>query len=172
MALRTLMDGRLKVTILTTNPNEDPLDGAAIPLATLTAGIDATCDLAKAGTRFSATASDTISDARLCDEANTNALGASNYEAAMAVFWLLDPETGAYDPLDNETFEAIREKGATVWVALREGPSAKTDWAAGDAYELWEFVADNPQRPTETSGYIKRIVPGQGIKLMDGVVAA
>lgn len=171
MALRTLMDGRLKVTILTTNPNEDPLDGAAIPLATLSAGIDATCDLAKAGTRFSATASDTIADGRLCDEANTNALGASNYEAAMAVFWLLD-EDGSYDPLDNPTFEAIREKGATVWVVLREGPSAKTDWASGDAYELWEFVSDNPQRPTETSGYIKRIVPGQGQKLLDGVVAA
>lgn len=170
MALRTLMDGRLKVTILTADPTISPLDGEEIPLATLTGGIDATCDLAKSGTRFSATASDTITDARLCDEANTNALGASNYEAAMAVFWLLDTD-GAYDSDDNATFEALREKGSTVWVVLREGPSAKTAWAAGDAYELWEFVSDNPQRPTETSGYIKRIIPGQGQKLTDGVVA-
>lgn len=168
MALRTLMDGRLKVTILTTKP-ADPL---APTLTELEAGIDATCDLAKAGTRFSATASDTIADARLCDEANTNALGASNYEAAMAVFWLLDPETGAYSAADNPTFEAIREKGATVWPVLREGPSAKEDWAVGDLGELWEFVSDNPQRPTETSGYIKRIVPGQGQKLNDVTIAA
>ena len=82
MALRTLMDGTLKVTILTTAP----ADPDAITTAELTAGIDATCDLAKAGTRFSATASDTINDTRLCDDANANALGASNYEATAAVF--------------------------------------------------------------------------------------
>lgn len=168
MALRTLMDGRLKVTILTAPPS----DPEAITLAELEAGIDATCDLAKAGTRFSATASDTIADARLCDEANTNALGASNYEVAMAVFWLLDPDTGGYLAADNPTFEAVKAKGSTVYPVLREGPSAKTDWDAADAYELWEFVSDNPQRPTETSGYIKRIVPGQGQRLAEGVVAA
>ena len=167
MALRTLMDGTLKVTILTTAPT----DPNAIPLADLTAGIDATCDLAKAGTRFSATASDTINDTRLCDDANANALGASNYEATAAVFWLLD-EDGGYATADNPTYEALRAKGSTVWAVLREGPSAKTDWASGDAYELYEVVTDNPQRPTETSGYIKRIIPMQVQAHTEGTVAA
>lgn len=167
MALRTLMDGRLKVTILTTKP----ADPAAPTIAELEAGIDATCDLAKAGTRFSATASDTISDARLCDEANTNALGASNFEVAMAVFWLLGTD-GAYEATDNPTFEAVKVKGSTVWPVLREGPKATEDWASGDLGETWEFVSDNPQRPTETSGYIKRVVPGQGQKLADATISA
>ena len=59
-----------------------------------------------------------------------------------------------------------------MWAVLREGPSAKDAWASGDAYELYEVVTDNPQRPTETSGYIKRIIPMQVQSHAEGVVAS
>lgn len=167
MALRTLADGRQKVTIFTERP-ESP---DALSVADLESAIDASCDLAKNGTRFSATASDTISDPRLCDEANVNALGASNYEVNMAVFWLLEAD-GSYEPESNPVYEAAREKGTLLWAALREGKKAGEAWASGDHYELYEFTVDNAQRPTETGGYLKRIIPGQGQRIAEGEVAA
>jgi len=39
--------------------------------------------------------------------------------------------------------------------------------------DAFEVITDNPQKPTETSGYIKRIIPMQVQKaVLDGVVAA
>lgn len=156
-AVRTLADGRIKLTILTTPPE----DINAITVAELTAGIEASCAVAKNGTRFSATASDTISDPRLCDEGNSNAMGPSNYEGAIVPFLLFDDETNVYSLEDNVVYEAARAKGTNLTYVLREGPEAAVEWAAGDRYDAYEAISDNPQRPSETSGYIKRTIPLQ-----------
>lgn len=152
--VRTLADGKTKLTILTT----PPANLAAITATELAAGIDASCAVAKSGTRFSATNSDTVADARLCDESNANALGSSNYEGAIVPFWLLD-EDGSYAAADNPVYEAARLKGTELTYVLREGPSAKTAWASGDRYDVFVGVSDNPQRPSEGTGYVKRTIP-------------
>lgn len=153
--VKTLADARTRVAMLTTVP----ANLNAIPVATLTAGVDVSCLLAKSGTRFSATASDTTTDPALCEESNSPVLGASNYEAAAAVYWLLDPTTGNYAAIDNAAYEALKVKGSRVVFVLREGPKYTDAWAAGDVYEAFEVISDNPQKPTETSGYVKRIIP-------------
>lgn len=153
--VKTLADAKTKVSLLTTVP----ADLSAITTTELTAGIDVSCLLAKSGTRFSATGSDTIADQAWCDEANTQVFGASNYEAAAAVFWMLDSADGSYAAADNTAYEALKAKGTRVVFVLREGPDYGDAWAAADVYDAFEVITDNPQKPTETSGYIKRIIP-------------
>lgn len=153
--VKTLADKNIKITMLTTTPAT--LQG--IPLATLTSGTDVSCLLAASGTRFTATASESIADPAVCEDANTQVFGASNYEASAAPFWLLDATTGKYAAADNPTYEALRQKGSRVVFVLREGPKYDVAWAATDHYEAYEVITDNPQRPTEQAGYVKRIIP-------------
>lgn len=153
--VKTLADAKIKLTILTV----PPADINAITLAELTAGIDASCLVAKSGTRFSPAGSNTISDPALCDESDASVFGTSNYEGSIVPFWFLDPDTGAYAEADNPVYEAIREKGSEVTYVLREGPEYTVEWAADDLYDAYVGQSDNPQRPGETSGYIKRTVP-------------
>lgn len=152
----TLADARTKVALITVLGE---VDLNALTVAQLTAAQDISCDLAKAGTRFSPTASDTISDARFCDEGNPQSLGPSNYEATASVYWYLDPETGQYQAADNAAYEALKEKGTRTIIVLREGPHYTQEWAASDVYDAYEVVSDNPQRPTESGGNVKRIIP-------------
>ena len=153
--VKTLADARTKVTMLTTVP----ANLNAITVTALAAGVDVSCLLAKSGTRFSATASDTTTDPALCEESNSPVLGASNYEAAVAVYWLLDALDGAYASADNAAYEALKAKGSRVVFVLREGPAYTDAWAAADVYDAFEVISDNPQKPTETSGYVKRVIP-------------
>ena len=45
--------------------------------------------------------------------------------------------------------------------------------APPDVYDAFEVITDNPQRPTETSGYITRIIPMQVQRAeLDKAVAA
>lgn len=150
-AIKTLADARTKLTILTT----PPADLAAITLAELEAGIEASCQVAKNGTRFSPTASDTMSDPAFCDEGNSQVLGPSNYEASIAPFLWHDADTGAYDETANAVYEAAGVKGAELVYVLRKGPAFDQAWASGDRYKAYVAVSDNPQEPTETGGYIK-----------------
>lgn len=154
-AVRTLADGRIKYTILTTAP----ADLEAITVAELSAGIEASCKVAANGTRFSATASDTISDPAFCEDANSSVPGRSNYEGTVAPFVLYDDTTQAYQAGDNEVFEALRAKGTRAWHVFRKGPAYDQAWAAGDVYSVYEGVTDNPQEPSDTAGYFKANVP-------------
>lgn len=152
--VKTLADQNIKIAMLTSVP----ADLSAIPLATLTAAEDVSCLLATSNTRFSATASETIADPAVCESANTQVFGASNYEASAAPFWYLDA-AGKYLAADNVAYEALRDKGSRVAFVLREGPKFDTAWASGDQYEAYEVISDNPQRPTDSGGWVKRIVP-------------
>lgn len=152
----TLADARTKVTLISVLASHDI---EALTLTQLTAGVDISCDLAKSGTRFSAAASDTVADARFCDEGNAQIPGASNYEASAVVYWYLDAATGKYTALDNAAYEAMREKGSRLILVLREGPKYDEPWAAGDVYDAYEVLTDNPQRPTDGGGYVKRTIP-------------
>jgi|GEM_PF-3046039 len=153
--VKTLADARQKLTILTV----PPADINAITLVELTAGIDASCQVAKNGTRFSATASNTVSDPAYCDEVEVQEYGASNYEASISPYWYLDPLTGKYDITDNPVYEAAREKGTRLTYVHRDGPKYDLPWEAADIYDAYEAVSDNPQRPSESGANVKRMIP-------------
>ena len=165
---KTLADARTRISIMTVKP----ANPRAATVAELTAGIDGSCRVLKDDYRMSAVASDTVPDTELCSEGNAVTFGASNYEASITPFWYLD-EDGKSDALEDVVYQALKEKGTTVWIAEREGPRYDEAWAAGDTYELYEVVTDNPQKPSTRGGYIKRTIPlGVQRAYLDGVVAA
>ena len=151
-AVRTVADGRERWLLSTTKP-------AGATVAALSTATDISCDLAKSSSRISATASDTVTDSRLCDEANSPAFGASNYEGTAAPFWLLDPEDGTYAAGDNAAFEALKEKGTTVYITKITGIAKGVTLAAGYMSSCYECVTDTPQSPTGQGEYIKSIIP-------------
>lgn len=165
---KTLADARTRVAILTVAPAD--LD--SIPVATLAAGIDASCRLLKSDYRLSATASDTVDDTELCSEGNAVTFGASNYEGTVTPFWYLDA-AGQIVALDNEVWLALKEKGSELWIVEREGPKYDVAWTIGDKYEVYRVITDNPQKPADRAGYIKRVVPlGVQDAELDGTVVA
>ena len=165
---KTLADARTRLAILTTKPT----NLAAIPVAALTAGIDASCKILKSDYRLSPTASDTVPDTELCSEGNAVTYGASNYEGSVTPFWYLD-EDGVSELTEDTVYQALKEKGTQLWFVEREGPRYDKAWAVGDKYEVYEVVTDNPQKPSDRAGYIKRVVPlGVQRAVLDGTVAA
>ena len=153
---KTLADARTRLTILTTAPADTTLQ--SITLTELTAGIDASCKILKSDYRLSAAASDTVDDTELCSEGNAVTYGASNYEGTVSPFWYLD-ETGKSDVTEDVVYQALKEKGTELWFVEREGPRYDQAWAAGDVIEVYRVITDNPQKPSERAGYIKRVVP-------------
>lgn len=153
---KTLADARTRLTILITKP----ANLQSPKLTELNAGtaIDASCKVLKSDFRLSPTGSDTVSDTELCTDGNATTFGSSNYEGTITPFWYLDA-TGKTVSLEDTVYQALKVKGTTVWMVMREGPKYDAIWAIGDAVEVYEVVTDNPQKPSDRAGYIKRVIP-------------
>ncbi|WP_435744901.1 hypothetical protein [Nocardioides sp. SYSU DS0663] len=166
---KSLADGHLKFTILVAKP-ADPANPTA---AELNAGIDASCAILASDFTFSAGDSDKVNEKALCTTNNANAIGADNFTAGATFFRYFTDATGAVDPAEDEAFQAVKEKGTTVWGYLREdGKLSTADWAAADEFLYMELLTDRPQRPQNAGGYIKRRVPFEPQAGDEGVVAA
>lgn len=153
--MRVLADGRLKFTALTTAP----ADPASPTVTELTAGIDLSCKVLSDNFLFGATDSDKVAEKALCDTANSNALGASNYQAGFTI-WRQFDEAGGFDSVDDAAFEAFKIKGTTVWLYARQSDKLATEaWLAADEIYLGaEVVNDEPQKQ-DSGGFIKYRIP-------------
>jgi hypothetical protein len=152
---KSLADGHLKFTILTTKP----ADLSAVTAAVLNGGIDASCAVLASDFTFSAADSDKVNEKALCTTNNANAIGADNFTAGATFFRYFD-EDGNVDLTEDEGYQAVKEKGTTVWGFVREdGKLSTADWAADDEYLWMELLTDRPQRPQNAGGYIKRRTP-------------
>lgn len=169
---RTYADEHVLLTILMGYTGS--LQG--IDVDTLNEGINASCRVTKDGTRFSATASDTVTDdAALCQEGNPETLGSSNYEGAIQPFRFFDPENpGVADEEADEVFQALKRKGTeSVFVFRETGKRYDEEWEAGDEYAAYRGSTDNWQRAENMTGYIKRTIPVGEIQAeQNGEVAA
>lgn len=153
---RSLADGHTKVAILTAAPSNP----SAPTVAELNAGIDATSRILAADWTFGATDSDKVQEKSLADINNVNALGASNFQAGMTIFRYFDTVTGAPDPTGDALWTATKSKGATLYVYERQtGKLATAAWASADIIFGMQTLTDEPQKPGDTGGYIKRRVP-------------
>ncbi|MCZ2261586.1 hypothetical protein [Isoptericola sp. QY 916] len=164
---KTLADAKKKVTSLTSLP-ENP---EAVPVAELTAGKDIQCNVLKSDFRLSAVASDTVPDTELCSDSNATAFGASNFEGNMTPFRYYD-ETGVPDPTEDFVWDLAKEKGTHLYLAIREGKPHDDPWVATDEYTLWHVITDEPQDPTDTGGFIKKVIPLGVQRRYKGAVAA
>lgn len=168
---RTYADAHSKFTVLLGYTGD--LD--AISADVLNEGIDGSCRVTKEGTRYSATDSATeTGDAALCDEGAPETLGNSNYEGRMETFRYFNVENpGAADPEADEIFQALKIKGTSAVIVIREtNKRYDLDWEAGDEYSAFRVEADNWQRQQTMTGYIKRTIPTPvQSAVLNGVVA-
>jgi hypothetical protein len=166
---RVLADGKTKFTILTT----EPADPEAPTAAELNAGIDLSCKVLASDFNWSATDSDKISEPALCDDANANSLGKSNYQAGFTL-WRYYLDGGGVDTTADAGFAAVKEKGATLWGYARLTDKASTEvWATSDEIYLGgEFTVDTPQRPNDNGGWLKWRVPAEMQRAWDFITVA
>lgn len=169
MAARVLADGKPKVAVLTTKP----ANVAAPTASELSAGIDPSCDILTSDFNWSNAASDKIAEKALCAKGNSNAIGASNYTTGLTLWRKFDPATGAPELADEPAWEALKNKGTTVWIYVREtGKDSTEPWAAGDEIYLGgEVVTDAPQR-TDGTGFIKRRIDLEAQNLYENIEVA
>lgn len=164
----TLADGRTRLVALTTKP----ADPAAITVTELTAGVRLEGRILKSDYRLSPTASDTIPDTPLSHEGNATSFGASNYEGSVTPFRELTTE-GLADATNDIAWDTLGVKGTRLWLVESEGKKATEAFAATDPYDCYEVITDNPQKPSDRGGYIKRVVPlGVQDAWLNGTVAA
>lgn len=156
---RTFADQHRKITVLTAPPTE-PI--GALTVATLEAGIDASCRVTQEGTRFAATASETLSQPAVCEPSSASVPARSNFEASMGVFRYFDETNpGAADPEADVLFQAVKHKGTPVYVVERlSGKDWDEEWATGDEYSVFAVTTDNWQRQSDPhAGYIHVTIP-------------
>jgi hypothetical protein len=153
---RSLALGHRKVAVLTTAP-ANPL---APTTTELNAGIDGTTRIMADDWVFGATDSDKVQEKSLADVNNINALGASNYDAAMTIFRYFDTVTGQPDATGDALFTATKTKGTLLYIYEREtGKLATAAWASTDPVFGMQVLTDDPQKPGSGDGYVKRRIP-------------
>ncbi|MCH8613472.1 hypothetical protein [Arsenicicoccus dermatophilus] len=157
---KSLADGHIKLTALTTPPK----DWKAATLAELNAGLDISCRVLSGDYKLGATESDTVDEKALCQDGNVKVPTVSNYEANLILFRYFDPATGkaetaAVDNVGDGAYQMMKLKGTTVYLVQRFTSKKSTEpWASGDEYRIFEVLTDNPvDQPAE--GYIKAQVP-------------
>lgn len=158
----SLADGKTKLAVLSAKP----ADTSAPTVAELEAGIDASCRILSSDYSVGPQASETVDEKPLCVEGNVQALGPSNYSAEFTVFRYFD-ETGApeVDGVEGEIgdalYQAVKSKGSRLWLVERETSRKSTDaWAVEDEVSVYEILIDNPQKPGDQGGYIKKHIVG------------
>lgn len=154
---KSLADGRTKVAVLTVAPAN-----ITAPTTTeLNAGIDASCRILASDFLWGFTDSDKVAEKALCDINNVNALGPSNFQAGMTIFRYWNAGTGVADPTEDSLWTAVKVKGTTLWVYVREtGKLSTAAWASADELVAGGSVlSDDPQPPSDRTGYIKRRIP-------------
>ena len=158
----SLADGKTKLAVLSTKP----ANPNAPTVAELEAGIDASCRILSSDYAVGPQASETVDEKPLCVEGNVQALGPSNYSAEFTVFRYFaedgSPEeagTGEGAEIGDALYQAVKTKGARLYLVERETSKKSTDaWEAGDEVAVYEVLLDNPQKPGDSGGYIKRHV--------------
>jgi hypothetical protein len=158
MPPRTFAEQNWKITVLTAPPTESL---GALTVTTLEAGMDASCRVAQEGTRFAATASETLNQPAVCEPSSASVPSRSNFEASMSVFRYFDAETGQSDPEGDILFQAAKIKGTPLYVVERlTGKDWDEPWAAGDEYSVFAVTTDNWQRQSDpANGYIHVTIP-------------
>ena len=166
---KSLFEGNIRVDVLIT----PPANRSAVTITELADAIPLSCAILRTGYRLSPTGSDTLNEPALCETGNSVTFGASNYEATMTLFRYLT-EAGLSDPDQDIAWETFVEKGIAVDLIERIGPPAAKDWAEGDPYRLFPVITDDPQQPTDLTGYQKFVQPFgvQGGVVLRGEVAA
>lgn len=168
--MKVAADGKKKFTLRL----EPPAAASGIPTAVeLNAGQDVSCAVLDSDANWTNTASDRFNEKPACTKGNSQALGASNYDTALT-FLREYLEAGGPDSAGLDAgYQAVKTKGSTVWIYLRETDKDSTEaWAAGDEIHLGgEVQSDAPMR-VNNDGNIKRRIEFLPQNMVGEVAAA
>lgn len=151
---RLLAEQRERWVIL----DEKPADPEAPTVAELTAGVRAECFFTT-NTRLSATGSQTVNEASLCDSASAQRPSTRQWEGSLEVFRDLDPATGLPVAGGEAIFDALNAYGEKVWLTRLRGPMYTEAIASGQPQTTFEVVLDAAQDPSDRSGSFKAVFP-------------
>lgn len=154
---RVLAEEKMSIVVLV--DYDGPLD--EIPADVIEGGLQASCRAVAADTRYSPTDSDTLADPAVCEPANSQALGASNYEGRLGLFRYPDPdEPGQHSEQYDEVFQALKVKGTDAVIVIRDlGLRWDAPFEPGQEIEAYRVSTDWPQKPSDRTGYQKRVIP-------------
>lgn len=154
---RVLAEEKMSIVVLV--DYDGPLN--SIPASAIEEGLQASCRAVAADTRYSPTDSDTLADPAVCEPANSQALGASNYEGRLGLFRYPDPDDpGQHSEQYDEVFQALKEKGTDAVIVIRDlGLRWDAPFESGQEIEAYRVTTDWPQKPQDRTGYQKRIIP-------------
>ena len=153
---KTIADERIKLVALTTAPVS--LSAPKLTEVNAVGAVDLSCRVMMSDFRLTATGSDTVNEPALCEGGNSSAPGKSNYEGSLTPFRFLGTD-GQADATNDVAYDTLKEKGTELWLVKRVGPRFDTVFAVGDEVEIFHVFTDNPQDPSEFTGYIKKVVP-------------
>lgn len=162
---RSLADARKRIAILTTKP-ADPENPT---VEELDDGLNASCRIVASTYAVGPSASETVDEKAVCEEGNVQALSTSNYAAEFDVFRYFEEETGlpetgtagSDENIGDQLYQMLKTKGAIVWLYEREtGKKSLDPFVPGEPVEGYELLIDNPQKPQDQGGFIKRHIVG------------
>lgn len=152
--MKVAADGKKKFSLLVTKPA-----GRVPTVAELNAGKDISCSVLDSDANWSPAASDRFNEKPACTKGNSQALGAGNFDTALTFLREYLDAGGADVAGLDAGYQAVRTRGTTVWIYLRESDRDSTEpWATGDIIDLGgEVVSDAPMR-VNNDGNLKRRV--------------
>jgi hypothetical protein len=126
-------------------------------VAELNAGKDISCAVLDSDANWTNTASDRFAEKPACTVGNSMALGASNYDTALTFLREYLSAGGADTAGLDAGYQAVRTKGTTVWIYLRETDKLSTAaWAVGDEIHLGGEVVSDAAMRVNNDGNLKR----------------
>lgn len=151
--VKTLADGNVKVVLLAARPAD--INAITVTEATAVGAKDMSSRILSSDFDLGPTGSDSIPDKPLDAKGNANTHGLSNFGGGLSVFRYFDPATGMADATDDWAYDAVKDKGTTLCLVVREtGKDSGDAIVAGDEYRYYEAETDDPVRG-DRSGYIK-----------------
>lgn len=167
--VRTLADGNVGLFILATKP----ADIDAITATETAAAVNYSSKTLASDFDLGPTGSDSVAEKDLTAKGNASVFGPSNFGGGFTVFRYFDPATGQADATDDAMFAAVKNKGTTLHIVVREnGKDATAALAADDEYRYYEVITDDPVRG-ERTGFVKwRINCAVQHAALDKVIAA
>ena len=151
---KTLADGRILLTALTTAP----ANMKAPTLTELNAGKKISCRIMKSDYALGATGNSQITEQEMCKKGEGSAPGPATYEGSLTVFRYLD-EAGKAVVSDDIAWDLLKKLGTELWLVEREGPEESQALAVGDIVSVYEVITNTPTKPGDRfAGYIKRTI--------------
>ncbi len=128
---KTLADGRILLTALTT----PPANIAAITGAELASGKKISCRIMKSDYTLGPTGSDTVDETEMCKLGKGQAFGQSNYSGTITVFRYLD-DVGVAVVVDDFAFEMCANVNKSDIRSL-EASSSASSFISGDFFPVF-----------------------------------